>query len=216
MLVSARLNQLLRQRPIQEAIFSAASRRTLAKSSPLRPISRTYINASRPRSRPSTPWHITYRQHILQRFRNLRFNSTKPNGSHNPTPHLGSPEPQGIKAKLSKLVKDYGWVALGVYLTLSALDLPLCFLAVRLAGPERVGRVEHSVLEGLKTVFAPVWRVIEPVAEPIAEPVLRRFRKEKPVQEAESALDEAGEEAKGRRKPASELHCGRILMCDRC
>ena len=103
-------------------------------------------------------------------------------------------------------------MALGVYLTLSALDLPLCFLAVRLAGPERVGQIEHSVLEGLKTVFAPVWRVIEPVAEPIAEPVLRRFRKEKPVQDAETALSEVGEEAKGHRDTASKLPCEHLLL----
>lgn len=100
-------------------------------------------------------------------------------------------------------------------MTLSALDLPLCFLAVRLAGPERVGQIEHSVLEGLKKVFAPVWRVIEPVAEPIAEPVLRRFRKEKPVQDAESAMNEMGEEAKGHRETASKSRCEHLSLCAR-
>jgi len=198
MLASLRLSQVLQQKPIQQAIFNVSSRRILVKSSPLRLrpdllSSRPYTKASHVRPKASQPWHITYRQHLLRRFRNLRFHHTKPNGS-NPTQQLGSPEPQGLKAKLSKLIKDYGWIALGVYLTLSALDLPLCFLAVRLAGPERVGQIEHSVLEGLKTVLAPVWRMIEPVAEPIAEPILRRFRKDKPADGDVAVVEEAHKE----------------------
>jgi len=51
---------------------------------------------------------------------------------------------------MKKLSREYGWSALGVYLALSALDFPFCFLAVRLLGTERIGRWEHNVVEGVK------------------------------------------------------------------
>ena len=43
---------------------------------------------------------------------------------------------------------------MGIYLTLSALDFPFCFLAVRLLGTERIGHWEHTVVEGF-------WKAIE-------------------------------------------------------
>jgi hypothetical protein len=77
--------------------------------------------------------------------RNFWANSSK--SSSNPTPHLGSPEPApSLSQRLRKLSREYGWSALGVYLTLSALDFPFCFMAVRLLGTERIGRWEHVVI----------------------------------------------------------------------
>jgi hypothetical protein len=35
-----------------------------------------------------------------------------------------------------------------VYFGLSVLDFPFCFLAVQLVGPERIGEVEHAVVDG--------------------------------------------------------------------
>jgi len=82
-----------------------------------------------------------------------RFNSTKP--SPNPTPNLGSPEPSlSLSQRLKALSKEYGWTALAVYLGLSALDFPFCFLAVQVLGPERVGRAEHAVIDGFWSVVA--------------------------------------------------------------
>jgi N-terminal acetyltransferase 2 len=43
--------------------------------------------------------------------------------------------------------KEYGWTALAVYLGLSALDFPFCFIAVRMIGTETIGRWEHTVKE---------------------------------------------------------------------
>ncbi|QEU62639.1 Nat2 [Kluyveromyces lactis] len=43
-------------------------------------------------------------------------------------------EPTGLK----KLIKQYGWSALGVYLGLSCIDLPICFLAVHSLGEETI------------------------------------------------------------------------------
>lgn len=62
---------------------------------------------------------------------------------------------------MRKLSREYGWSALGVYLGLSALDFPFCFLAVRLLGTDRIGRWEHAVM----TVF---WRAVNTVY-PLAE-----------------------------------------------
>ena len=82
-----------------------------------------------------------------------RLNSTKPN--FNPTPNLGSPEPAlSLSQRLRKLSREYGWSALGVYLLLSAVDFPFCFIAVRLLGTDRIGHLEHIVVERF-------WKIIE-------------------------------------------------------
>ncbi|OJD16453.1 hypothetical protein AJ78_03394 [Emergomyces pasteurianus Ep9510] len=64
--------------------------------------------------------------------------------------------------RMKKLSREYGWSALGVYLTLSALDFPFCFAAVRLLGVERIGHYEHVVVEGFKscfgTFFPSIWK----------------------------------------------------------
>jgi hypothetical protein len=113
-----------------------------------------------------------------------------------PTPHLGSPEPTGIKARLQKLSREYGWVALGVYLSLSVLDFPFCFLAVRLAGPERIGQIEHAILTRIKSVTAPLWEMVEPI--------IGNWRKGKEVvDEASQAVEKADEHAEQRPAAAS-------------
>jgi hypothetical protein len=83
----------------------------------------------------------------------LRNNSTKP--SPNPTSNLGSPEPApSLSQRLKKLSREYGWTAVGVYLLLSALDFPFCFLAVRALGTERIGQWEHAVVEFVKSIIS--------------------------------------------------------------
>ncbi|EUC28855.1 hypothetical protein COCCADRAFT_8832 [Bipolaris zeicola 26-R-13] len=91
---------------------------------------------------------------LARRFRSLRFKSDRPNAqSHNPTPHLGSPEPApSVSQRLKKLSREYGWTALAVYLGLSLLDFPLCFLAVRLLGTDRIGHYEHVLKDALWSV----------------------------------------------------------------
>ena len=51
---------------------------------------------------------------------------------------------------MKKLSREYGWSALGVYLLLTALDFPFCFLAVRLLGTDRIGHWEHVILGTVK------------------------------------------------------------------
>ncbi|KAL8954246.1 MAG: hypothetical protein Q9193_007318, partial [Seirophora villosa] len=52
--------------------------------------------------------------------------------------------------RLRRLTREYGWSAVGVYLALSALDFPFCYLAVRWVGPETVGRWESVILAQLR------------------------------------------------------------------
>ncbi|KAF1928704.1 uncharacterized protein M421DRAFT_420599 [Didymella exigua CBS 183.55] len=139
---------------------------------PTAPFLRTFFtstqHSARTRLPPRTFQHsallyLRFQRSVLaRRFRSIRFNSNKSNGSHHdPTPHLGSPEPaQSLSQKLKALSKEYGWAALGVYLGLSALDFPFCFLAVRLLGTDRIGHYEAVV----KDAFWNLVRLVVPDA----------------------------------------------------
>lgn len=48
-------------------------------------------------------------------------------------------ESLSLSARLKKLSREYGWTAVGVYLALSVLDFPFCFLLVRTVGTEKIG-----------------------------------------------------------------------------
>jgi hypothetical protein len=61
-------------------------------------------------------------------------------------------EPQSLSARLRKLSREYGWAALGVYLGLSVLDFPFCFLLVRMVGTDRIAEVERWVMAGIQKV----------------------------------------------------------------
>lgn len=50
------------------------------------------------------------------------------------------PEKLSLGARLKKLSKEYGWSAVGVYLGLSVLDFPFCFLLVRIVGTDTIGQ----------------------------------------------------------------------------
>ncbi|KAF2127434.1 hypothetical protein P153DRAFT_387975 [Dothidotthia symphoricarpi CBS 119687] len=129
--------------------------------------------ASRLPSRPleqSALLYFRYQRSVLaRRFRSLRFKSDRPSSQHpDPTPHLGSPEPApSLSQRLKQLSREYGWSALGVYLALSAVDFPICFLAVRLLGTDRIGHYEDVV----KTGFWNIVRTIFPGAGTTPEEV---------------------------------------------
>ena len=63
----------------------------------------------------------------------------------------------GLSARLRKLSREYGWSAFGVYMALSALDFPFCFLAVRSLGTERIGEWEHAIVEWVKRAIPFQW-----------------------------------------------------------
>ncbi|RDA93598.1 hypothetical protein CP533_6136 [Ophiocordyceps camponoti-saundersi (nom. inval.)] len=64
-----------------------------------------------------------------------------------------APERLSLGARLKKLSKEYGWSAVGVYLALSVLDFPFCFLLVKIVGTEKIGRLEHYVVSTLATII---------------------------------------------------------------
>lgn len=65
--------------------------------------------------------------------------------------------PKKPESRFKELSRKYGWAAVGVYLGLSVLDFPFCFLAVRWLGSERIAAAEETVVEGF-------WAGMEKVA----------------------------------------------------
>lgn len=57
------------------------------------------------------------------------------------------------KQKLNSFMKKYGYVGLGVYLSLSAVDLGLTMAAITVTGAEKVKQVEDWVLTNIKGFF---------------------------------------------------------------
>ncbi|KAJ6085924.1 hypothetical protein N7486_010205 [Penicillium sp. IBT 16267x] len=106
-----------------------------------------YTSRAMPRSRPG----LRSVQLPKQRT-NRRFNSGSSSNASEASKDGGS-----LTQRLRKLSREYGWAALGVYLTLSALDFPICFAAVRLLGVERIGHFEHVVVQSVKNKFPSIW-----------------------------------------------------------
>lgn len=73
--------------------------------------------------------------------RGFRFSSWWRNNSSG-----GQQEKLGLTARLKKLSKEYGWSVIGIYLALSVLDFPFCFLLVRVVGTEKIGK--YTVFDG--------------------------------------------------------------------
>jgi hypothetical protein len=138
------------------------------------PTLRSFFTYAQP-SAKSRPHPDSIRQRALLRFRSqrsifsrrFRSDKTPPSQQPNPTPNLGSPEPPlSLSQRLRKLSKEYGYSAVGVYFALSALDFPFCFLAVRLAGADRIGHYEHVVVETFKNLLRPVFPNLGKAATP--------------------------------------------------
>ncbi|KAL2758668.1 hypothetical protein ACRALDRAFT_1075164 [Sodiomyces alcalophilus JCM 7366] len=55
-------------------------------------------------------------------------------------------EALSLSGRLKRMSKQYGWTALGVYLALSVLDFPFCFLLVKVVGTEKIGVVEEWIV----------------------------------------------------------------------
>jgi len=85
----------------------------------------------------------------VQPRRGLRHNST----SSGPTQEQGDQKKRG---RLSELARKYGWAAFGVYMALSALDFPFCFLAVRWIGTKRISEVEEFIVDKFWTLVGTV------------------------------------------------------------
>lgn len=100
----------------------------------------------------------------LPRFRSFQRQPRRFNSGTSST--ATKKEGSSLGDRLRKLTKEYGWAAVGVYLTLSALDFPLCFLGVELLGVERVGHYERIVVESVKDKLPALWpKPAEPTPE---------------------------------------------------
>lgn len=126
----------------------------------------------------------TWQSSILRRIRNVRYNSSQ-GPKPNVTPNLGSPKSLSFSERFRKLSREYGWSAMGVYLLLSALDFPFCFLAVRLLGTDRIGQAEKAVID----MF---WRLVE-----VPFPNARKGREQAKEVIDEAVSDPATREGKG-------------------
>ena len=108
---------------------------------------------------PVTPWHqralmsqlrasrSTATRAKLGQFKTPFFRPRRP--IHSSRPKLSdkastegkaaAEESLSLSGRLKKLSREYGWTAVGVYLSLSVLDFPFCFLLVRTVGTEKIG-----------------------------------------------------------------------------
>lgn len=105
----------------------------------------TNITKSLPKTRTNPLRSSRHNFHNSSRLRNAK-EAPKDGGARDT-------EPQGLSARLKKLSREYGWTAVGVYLSLSVLDFPFCFLLVRVVGTEKIGswsilweQCEHIIL----------------------------------------------------------------------
>ena len=104
-------------------------------------------------------------------MRGARCNSTEGPASQTAREKI-TERSQGISARLKELSRKYGWAAFGVYMGLSALDFPFCFLAVRLVGTERIEAVERVVVHAFWNIVAKVYPSAAPVQTEPAKDVI--------------------------------------------
>ncbi|KAK4575283.1 DUF1279 super [Recurvomyces mirabilis] len=109
---------------------------------------RTYLQPTRQQS-----GHLgssrSWRSFSVRRLHGIRNNSTKSAETTQQSTTQTSPPKK--ESKLKELFRRYGWAATGVYLSLSALDFPFCFLAVRWLGTERIAAAEEWVVDSFWT-----------------------------------------------------------------
>ncbi|KAI0471316.1 hypothetical protein F4859DRAFT_515535 [Xylaria cf. heliscus] len=125
----------LEAQPLRRA-FASISRSSLEF-----PVSRVARKINyRPRiSNPvKKPYPSPLRTNKRSFHKTSRLRDSKPDPSK-----ANTQAPLSLSARLKKLSREYGWAAVGVYLGLSVLDFPFCFLLVRIVGTERIGELEH-------------------------------------------------------------------------
>lgn len=174
---SSVLLQLTRQAQTPASILLGAPlRRTFAQQLPkqasrsLPSGARGFATSPLRISRTLKPWRAAFRKRW----------QTRPNSTQAPD----SQAPKTLSARMKEMSRKYGWTVTGIYLGLSVLDFPFCFLAVRMFGTERIAEIEHKIVDGF-------WGILEKVAPSLKE---RRQNKEATtIQDAAAAAREAGD-----------------------
>ncbi|KAM3079325.1 DUF1279 superfamily [Clarireedia jacksonii] len=146
---------------------SKSTRHAVARSFPRRPLMTSSTSsqsaaAFRIRSQPNTKFAFSSNPRpvlssILQTIRiNTRRNFHKSKSwrdAGEKTGNAAEGNPSTLSGRLKKLIREYGWSVLGVYLFLSAADFPFCYLLVRYLGTDRIGEWEHLIVENAKRVI---------------------------------------------------------------
>ncbi|KIW91427.1 uncharacterized protein Z519_08323 [Cladophialophora bantiana CBS 173.52] len=100
----------------------------------------------------SSPSVQAFRAARKQPLRRNNVVGRRNNSTSNSTSGSTANQKPSLKERLKTMSREYGWTAVGVYLALSALDFPFCFLAVRMMGTETIGHYEHVVVETFKAI----------------------------------------------------------------
>ncbi|CAK4033035.1 peptide alpha-n-acetyltransferase nat2 like, partial [Lecanosticta acicola] len=149
-----------------------------------RSIARTFATLRNTALRPSNHARIS------RTWRQARSNPRRLHSTQN-TP---AAKPQSMSERMKEMSRKYGWTVMGIYLGLSVLDFPFCFLAVRWFGTERIAEVEHAIIDGF-------WAGLEKVL-----PSLKSRREEK--EKLEAAANEATREGDGNGAGVVEIQKG--------
>ncbi|KAI9781811.1 MAG: hypothetical protein M1835_004184 [Candelina submexicana] len=126
--------------------------------------------------------------HTARQTQKRTLHETSRKLSAYPTPDLGSPKPSlSLYQRLRKLSREYGWSAFGVYMLLTALDFPFCFLAVRWLGTDRIGHWEHIIVQYF-------WKIVPwPFPEHTAQTPAEAYEVPQDVQQGNhQAVEETG------------------------
>lgn len=139
------LRQIFQSRPMQtrQAVRQLSSHSSISQQQCLR---------TQQRSSPTL--RNGYRSHSRTLFSPSRL--SKPSRRFQSTtsgPTLAPEETPSLSQRMRKLSREYGYAAVGVYIALSTLDLPFCYLAVSYLGTERIGRWEHAILSYIKGIL---------------------------------------------------------------
>ncbi|KAI1453694.1 hypothetical protein F4805DRAFT_359448 [Annulohypoxylon moriforme] len=175
-------------RPRQPRFFSASRITTYAQPRPT--IANTLSNLYKASLRST--------RRSFHRTSRLRDAKSSPQGS-------ATQEPQGITARLKKLSREYGWAALGVYLGLTVLDFPFCFLLVRSVGTERIGEIEHYVVSNISKLIPQSVRNWWNEYREALKSAKKERQDNGEVSEQDEAADWGVEEAEKRHKAGASL-----------
>ncbi|ERF70597.1 hypothetical protein EPUS_02463 [Endocarpon pusillum Z07020] len=140
------LRQIFQFRPLRtaRAVRHISSNRSANQQQCL---CRSQNNSSRlpsiNRHYPRTPFSSPRFTKPTRRFYSSQTSGASPSSSE---------ETLTLSQRMRKLSREYGYAALGVYLALTALDLPFCYLAVSYLGTERIGRWEHAIMSYVKSI----------------------------------------------------------------
>ncbi|KAK4153209.1 hypothetical protein C8A00DRAFT_15553 [Chaetomidium leptoderma] len=159
--------------------FDALLGRSAARGTITRNTAGTRIGAGRTSAKVSAiPWHqralmsqfrasraaTVTRSLSSSRFARVRtpflrpkrpFHSTRPRRADASAKKEGPVDEASLslRERLRKLSREYGWAAVGIYLSLSVLDFPFCFLLVRTVGTEKIAHLEHVVVSNAQKVI---------------------------------------------------------------